>query len=81
MVRVAFSGSLATVKTPKGAVDLGEALGQLKWAWGAMIRHGDEEGRKLGFDIVSANSSTTGPYLKGFLYELVADAEFFQSYL
>jgi hypothetical protein len=46
-----------------------------------MIHHGDEEGRKLGFDIASANSSTTDPYFKGFLYELVADAEFFQSYL
>jgi hypothetical protein len=46
-----------------------------------MIRHGDEEGRKLGFDIASANSSTTDPYLKGFLYELIADTEFFQSYL
>jgi hypothetical protein len=48
MVRAAFNGSPATVKTPKGAVNLGEALGLLKGAWGAMIHHGDEEGRKLG---------------------------------
>jgi hypothetical protein len=42
-----------------------------------MICHGDEEGWKLGFDFAGANSSSFGPYLKGFLYQLVADVEFF----
>jgi hypothetical protein len=43
--------------------------------------HGDEEGRNLGFDLAGANWSSSSPYLKGFLYQLIADAEFFQSYL
>jgi hypothetical protein len=53
----------------------------LKGARGAMIRHGDEEGRELGFDLAGANLSSSDPYLKGFLYQLVADSEFFQSFL
>jgi hypothetical protein len=62
-------------------MDLRVALGLLKGARGGMIHHGDEEGRKLGFDLAGANSSSSGPYLNWFLYQLVADAEFFQSYL
>jgi hypothetical protein len=46
-----------------------------------MIHHGDVEGQKLGFDLTGANSSSSDPYLKGFLYQLIADAEFFQPYL
>jgi hypothetical protein len=80
-VRAAFSGSLALVKAPKWVVDHGEALRLLKGARGAMICHGDEEGWKLGFDLAGANSISSGPYLKGFLYQLVADVKFFQSYL
>jgi hypothetical protein len=77
MVRAAFSGSTATVKTPNEAVDLGDALGLLKGAQGAMICHGNEEGQKIGFDLAGANLSSSGPYLKGFLYQLVADVELF----
>jgi hypothetical protein len=63
MVRAAFSGSPMTVKKPEGAMDLRVALGLLKGARGGMIHHGDEEGRKLGFDLAGANSSSSGPYL------------------
>jgi hypothetical protein len=51
---------------PKGALDLGEALGLLKGAWHAMIPHDDEKGWKLGFDLAGANSSPSDPYLKAF---------------
>jgi hypothetical protein len=65
-VRAAFSGSPTMMKTPKGVLDLGEALGLLNGAQGAMIHHNDEKGWKLGFDLAGANSSPSDPYLKAF---------------
>jgi hypothetical protein len=38
-------------------------------------------GAKARVDLAGANSSSSGPYLKGFLYQLITDTEFFQSYL
>jgi hypothetical protein len=48
-VRAAYGGSPMTMKIPTGAMDLGEALGLLKGARGAMIWHGNEEVQMLEF--------------------------------
>jgi hypothetical protein len=55
-----FGGSLATMKTPTGAVDLGEALWAIIMARVAMYQRGGNGGSELGFVAFGSSKKVTG---------------------
>jgi hypothetical protein len=59
-VRAASSGSPAMMKAPTGAVVLGEALGAVGLARGALFWRGGDLGCKLGFEACFERAIKTG---------------------
>jgi hypothetical protein len=52
-------GSLAMMKTPTRAVDLGEALWTVILAWVAVYQRGGDGGSELGFEAFGSSKKAT----------------------